>query len=97
MARHFRENLLNNYTSLARKFEKLDLNVFDAPEHRDKLLETLDCMMTSPLGEGDQRPAGFELSFKGNVLSSKCYRKTFDHWMLDQVRFLVFYFRGKRH
>ena len=90
-------DLLNNYTSLARKFEKLDLNVFDVPEHRDDLLKTLECMMTSPLGDGDQRPAGFELSFQGNFSSSTCYRKSLHHWLRNQPRFLVFYLCGKCH
>ena len=68
-------DILEAYTFMAKAFEHNDLQIYDVPGHRDKLISKLKSMESSPLGENDDYPDGYEKQYLGSI---KIKRKQID-------------------
>ena len=60
---YFLKDALNHWTSVARRFEKNELDLFDIPRYRDELILILKALEKSPLGVDDIYDLGFEQKF----------------------------------
>ena len=66
-------DVLQAYTFMAKSFEKDDLQIYDIPEIRSRLIDRLESMIHSPLGEDDNFVKGYELSFLESLKTSNIF------------------------